>query len=166
MAVSLTVVLGFSGLLLLRWRGTARAPEADWDWARDFSPEKYRPMQRLLCEEDSEFLKSQPGFHSSLIRALRANRRRVFRAYLRSLHRDFNRLYFAAKECATYSSRDQSELVTAIARQRAIFYWAMFQVEFRLALHWMGLGAVDVRPLLAPLNAMREVTREFQPASA
>jgi hypothetical protein len=164
--VSLTVLLGFFGLILLRWRGRSHAPEADWNWIRDFSPERYRPMERLLSKEDDLFLRSQPGYDPSMSRTLRTGRRRVFRSYLQSLRRDFNRLYYVAKVCAIYGAGDQSELVSAIARQRVVFYRVLFQVEVRFALHWAGVGEVDIRPLLEPLSALRAVACSFEPAAA
>lgn len=165
-AVSLTVLLGFSGVIALRRRGGSHAPEAHWDWVRDFSLDKYRPMHRLLLKEDRTFLESQPGYHPAMSRTLRAGRRRVFRSYLKDLRRDFNRLYFAAKMCAIYSTADATDLVNAIARQRVLFYWILFQVEVRFALHWAGIGTVDIRPLLEPLGALREAARSMQPVAA
>jgi hypothetical protein len=165
-AVSLTVVLGFVGLTIMRRRAGLRADAADWDWVGEFSVEKYRPMHRLLCEEDHAFLRTQPGYQSSLSRTLRRNRLRVFRSYLRSLRRDFTRLYWAAKASVLYSPTDESQALQAIVRQRAIFYLALCRLEMRLALYSLGIGTVDLQPVLGALEAMRDATRVLQPAAA
>jgi hypothetical protein len=161
-AVSLTVVLGY-GLLISRRRTNSQRAMPDWNWALDFSLEKYRPMQRLLCQEDYAFLKTQPGYEPSMARTLRKGRCRVFRSYLRSLHRDFDGLYYAAKVMVLNSESDQTDLVQVIFRQRMFFYWALFLVECRLALYTLGLGTVDVRPVLGALEAMRDATQILQP---
>ena len=164
--VSLTVGLGFVGLVIMRRRAGSRASATDWDWARDFSVEKYRPMQRLLSEEDQRFLKAQSGYQPSLSRTLRKDRCRIFRSYLRSLRRDFNRLYWAAKESVLYSASDETQMVQAIVRQRAIFYLALCRVELSLALYTLGVATVDVYPVLEALAALRDATRVPQPVSA
>lgn len=165
-AVSLTVILGFAGLLMVRRRAAYHSATPDWDWAKDFSLEKYRPMQRLLCPDDYAFLKVQRGYQPSMARTLRQDRRRVFRSYLASLRRDFNRLYHTAKVALLLGDSDQAALMHALVRQRMIFYVALCLVEFRLGLYALGIGTVDIRPVLGALEAMRDSTRVFQPVSA
>src|SRR6476469_5982780 len=91
LTVTLAVVLGFYCLVLLHRRGSSRVHTANCDWAEGFSIAKYRPMQRLLSREDLLFLRSQPGYDLSLEKSLCKDRRRVFRSYLKSLRRDFDR---------------------------------------------------------------------------
>lgn len=166
LGISLTAALGFFGLILLRQRTNLRVRAEDWEWANEFSVDKYRPMQRLLSEEDCLFLKSQPGYHPSILQALRKDRRRVFRVYLRSMRRDFNRLYLAAKEAAMYAHGSELNLLEMMVRQRAVFLWALAVVEMRLALYTLGIGTVDIRPVLGYLEAMQDATRILQPAGA
>ncbi len=153
LSTSVFVTLAFLGLLWMRRQGTGTVLEEDCDWAEDFSATKYRPMARLLSEDDIRFLESQPGFHPSMIRTLRRDRRRVFRSYLRSLRRDFNRLYVTAKQAALYSDPADG-LAPAILRQRLAFYQASLLVEVRLALYTAGIGTVDVAPLIAAVEQM------------
>ena len=163
LAACLTVLLGFTGLIYMRQRTAQRDSAADWEWANGFSVDRYRPMQRLLSEDDCTFLKGQRGYHPSILQSLRHDRRRVFRMYLRSLNRDFNRLYWAAKEAVMFSHAGEAGLLTMIVRQRVLFLWALSLVEMRLVLHAAGIGTVDVRPVLGALEAMREATRILQP---
>src|SRR5690242_7577077 len=97
-AVLLAVLVAAAFAVLFR-RLIARDKDshADLEWSSEFSIAKYRPMERLFLEEDYDFLAAQPGFHPRIYRKLQAERRRVFRHYLRCLRRDFNRLSTAAK---------------------------------------------------------------------
>src|SRR5689334_8935997 len=81
----LAITFGFSCVIMLR-RRQSRAGVPDWNWIEDFSIDRYRPMQRLLCQEDYVFLESQRGYDPSISRTLRKDRRRVFRSYLHSMH--------------------------------------------------------------------------------
>ncbi|MGE5645117.1 MAG: hypothetical protein ACM336_04935 [Acidobacteriota bacterium] len=141
----------FRGLL-----APGRDRQADLEWSSEFSIAKYRPMERLFLEEDYDFLAAQPGFHPRIYRKLQAERRRVFRHYLRCLRRDFNRLSAAAKLLLLSAPSDRPDLASALLKQRMIFTYAMAAVEFRLVLQSMGIGTVDVRRLVDAVDGMRE----------
>jgi hypothetical protein len=149
----LAVVVGFA----------RRKPEAapDLDWCRTFSLARYRPMERLFVQEDYEFLSSQPGFKPEIYRRLQAERRRVFRRYLRSLSRDFDLLLGAAKTLILNSVEDRPDLAKMLMRQRLVFSYALATVHVRLALQGLGLGTVDVRPLVGALDALRMELRSL-----
>jgi hypothetical protein len=158
--IILTLVLapcaGAAILLLVR-RLTSRGAisECDPDWFATFSIGTYQPMLRLLAEEDYKFFAAQPGITPKAVHQLRRERRRVFRAYLNNLVKDFHRLHLAARMTLIYSPVDRSDLAQTLLRQRAIFMWAVTMVEFRLVLHSLGLGAVDASQLLGALENMR-----------
>src|SRR5688500_15536009 len=93
-AASLAVVLIIAFAALLR-RVLAPPKPVEGDagaWLDSFSISRYRPMERLLSEDDYEFLAAQPGYEPSIARNLRKQRRRVFRTYLQQVSRDFARL--------------------------------------------------------------------------
>jgi hypothetical protein len=142
---------------LVVWKMTSRTRPADYDpaWLEEFSIAKYRPMLRLLSEDDYEFLASQAGYQGKIASQLRAERRKVFRAYLRNLVRDFHRLHHVAKMMAVYSIQDRPEFATALLKQRIVFSVAVTGVRARLVLHTVGIGAVDVRNLIETLDQMR-----------
>src|SRR5579863_2042122 len=71
---------------------------------------KYRPMERLLGEEDFRFLAAQPGFSPKLGRRLRTERRQIFKGYLRSLSRDFHNISAACRMLVVHSAEDRAEL--------------------------------------------------------
>ena len=121
----------------------------------DFSLERYQPMGRLLTEEDLGFLRSQPGYRPEMGRRWKRERRRIFRLYLAELKADFRRLHAQARELVASSGADSEGLVGALMKQQVTFLVASRALEFRLALQWIGIGRVDVTPLIALIEAMR-----------
>jgi hypothetical protein len=146
-------------LLFRRLRSREDAAQADLGWSSEFSIAKYRPMERLFLEEDYDFLAAQPGFHPKIYSRLQAERRRVFRHYLRCLRRDFDRLSTAAKTLLLMAPQDRPDLARSILRQRVMFNWAMCVVEVRLQLQTLGIGTVDVRRLVGVMESMRDQLR-------
>jgi hypothetical protein len=156
--LALAVLLGVAAAILLlvrRLTAPSSVSECDPEWVANFSMTTYRPMLRLLDEEDFRFLASQPGVSAGTIRELRRERRRVFRAYLRNMVRDFHRLHLAARMSLLYATEDRSDLAQALFRQRITFTGAVLQVEFRLMLHAAGVAPVDVTGLIGALDSMR-----------
>src|SRR5258706_5030871 len=94
----LSLALGSIGLAFVFLYRTLSSRE-DLDISVDrclaLSPERYRPMARLLQEKDFHHLAAQSGFSADLGRRFRIERRRIFRNYLRILRRDFNRVALA-----------------------------------------------------------------------
>ncbi len=158
--LALAVVLVFLALFR-RLVGRGRATEPDLAWSSEFSIAKYRPMERLFLEEDYDFLAAQPGFHPRISRKLQAERRRVFRHYLRCLRRDFDRLSTTAKLLLLEAQQDQPELARSLVRQRMMFSLALTMVQLRLVLQPLGLGTVDVHRLVEAVEGMREQLRSL-----
>lgn len=152
--LALMTAAGFA-LLFRRLLSPARLDGLSRDWLSSFSVARYRPMERLLDEEDYRFLSSQSGDTTDLVRRLRAERRKIFRGYLGCLKKDFNRLEGLLRLYTVYAEEDRPELVRAILRRRLRFTCAFWAVEFRLLLHSLGMGTVDVRQVLAPLDSMK-----------
>lgn len=150
-ALVLTVTLA-----LRRLMRQGQHAQFDADWLNDFSAAKYRPMMRLLAEDDYEFLALQPGYQAQLAKQLRAERRKIFRAYLRNLTADFERLYRSGQVIVTYSAGDKSELAAALFRQRVHFYWALSLVYARLSIHAFGWTNIEVSNLLRSLEHLRQ----------
>jgi hypothetical protein len=123
------------------------------------SPAKFRPMERLLREDDFKFLAAQPGYSSRLGRRFRSERRRVFRVYLRNLSEDFRRVALACHLLMIHSAVDRRDLASALLRQRLTFALGMLAIEGRLLLHAAGIGTVDVRGLVASLGAVQDQIR-------
>ena len=152
--LALVVGLGFSFAWSFR---RLLAPAADFSRLAEFSVETYRPMERLLLEDDFHFLRWQTGFAPDLEKRLRADRRRVFRAYLRGLTADFRLLHRAARILVSQHPEDRPDLAAGLVRQQLLFWWRLSVIHTRLWLSAVpGVDLqVDVRGLLRPVEWFR-----------
>ncbi|MGH9632120.1 MAG: hypothetical protein ACRD7E_27765 [Bryobacteraceae bacterium] len=160
----LSLVACLFGLVFRRLASPSMVAECDPAWLSEFSVAKYRPMLRLLAEEDYGFLSEQVGYQSKISRKLRAERRKIFRAYLRNLTADFHRLHLSARMMLVYAPDDRPEVAAALMKQRMLFVAAVLSVEARLALHAIGIGTVDVRNLVGSLESLRASVGQLAPA--
>ena len=117
---------------------------------------RYRPMQRLLDAADFDFLSSHPACNSKILRQMRTDRVRLFRAYLRSLTLDFARTATGLESVMIASNVDRPDLAKLIGKSRLGFAKGLVVVEIRLVLFRYGLGSVDIQPLVASIARMRE----------
>ena len=154
-AVCLLAIGAVTWVLIRKLAVPATVAQCDPSWVDGFSVEKYRPMLRLLSDRDHEFMVGQPGFRPEMWKRLRSERRKIFRAYLRNLIRDFHRLHLAGRMILVYSAQDRPELAALLLRQRIQFTWAVLQIQCRLTFHAIGVATVDVSPLIEALEAAR-----------
>jgi hypothetical protein len=169
---AITLLVLFAALAFSFWRLASRldAQQCTAEWLDTFSLERYAPMERLLDEGDFAFLASQPGYREEIGKRLRAERRKVFRGYLRSLVRDFNQLMRIGRMMVVYSTQDQQEFAHDLLHQQVKFYARVGALELQLALYPLGWRGLDVRGLLAALGTMRarvqSLTQEPPPLAA
>jgi hypothetical protein len=149
---SLSALLWVLTRMILRRRISAPLVSDDTD---GFSWDRYQPMGRLMAEEDLVFLKSQPGYRAEIGERWKRERRRIFRLYLAELKADFRRLHAHARELVAGSGVDSAALLEALMKQQFTFMMATTALEFRLALQWIGIGRVDITPLIEMVEAMR-----------
>lgn len=149
---SLTGLLWVLTQMLWRRRSSATL---DSDEIAGFSLERYQPMGRLLAEEDLVFLKSQPGYRPEMGKRWKRERRRIFRLYLAELKTDFRRLHAHARELVAGSGADSAVLVEVLMKQQLTFLLATTALEFRLALQRIGVGKLDITPLIELVETMR-----------
>lgn len=147
--------IGLAVVFLYRALASRQNAEIPLDELLVLSPDKYRPMARLLQEEDFRFLSSQPGFSPRLGRHFRTERRRIFRGYLRSLSKDFARVSMACQMLIIHAADDRGDLAKSLIRKRLMFRFGMVAIEGRLLLHTAGVGTVDVRGLVESLETMQ-----------
>jgi len=154
-----------SAAVTLAWIRAKRYKSFDRDavGSEGFSPARYEPMKRLLSEEDFEFLKRRPGVGPALIRQMRVQRRKAFRSYLYELASDFNRLHEEARLMVAVAPEEYSELIGVLMRAQIRFWSALAGVEVRLALHAIGIGQIEVRSLLAPLETLHSAVHHATP---
>lgn len=129
--------------------------------ARTIDAGRYRPMLRLLAQDDFEYIRSSEPASRRLIESARAQRRRVFRAYLRSLQKDYSRLLADVRLMMVNSGVDRPELASALVRNRVLFTATMMRIQFRLGLHAAGVGTVDVSGLIGVIEGLSEQARSF-----
>jgi hypothetical protein len=119
--------------------------------ATSVAADRYRPMLRLLSNDDLAFVST----NSKLKRELRARRRSLFRRYLGCLTRDYAQLLASVRLAMVHSGVDRPDLAKALARNRVLFAVAICKVELRLALHATGMGNVDISGLVQALETLR-----------
>jgi hypothetical protein len=137
--VSIFFTLAFLAFLAVRLR-ISRAAKYDFDpdWYAAFSTEKYRLMLKLLVDHDHGFSQLRSG---RIRKRIRAERRNLFRGYLRNLVRDFDRLFRAARLMSVHADRDCSNVAIELIRLRANFLLKLAGVHFSLTMHALDISA-------------------------
>src|SRR5712691_10100392 len=153
------VPIGAALVFLFRTLSSRSSSDISVDGCLVLPPGKYRPMERLLQKDDFRFLAAQSGFSPQLGRRFRTERRRIFRAYLRNLRRDFSRLSSAFRILIVHSVEDRGDLAKSLMRMRVMFAFGMLAVEGRLLMHAAGMGAINVSGLVASLDTMQAQMR-------
>ncbi len=115
------------------------------------SADRYRPMLRLLADEDLTFVPAD----TRMRKTLRSKRRALFRSYLACLARDYSLLLAGVRTVMVQSGVDRPDLARALAKNRLLFAITLYKVELRLALHAVGVGTVDISGLVDALDALR-----------
>lgn len=151
--IAVLLIAAIIGLFVYRTGSRQPVELPDAEWLSSFSPERYRPMLRLLSEEDYDWLASQ-GLDSKSIAALRNERRAIFRTYLSNIARDFSYMNLMAQSLLLTLSDDQPELVVKLVTVRVSFQRTMLMVRTHLLLNRLGLHAVDASSLVAGLEEM------------
>jgi hypothetical protein len=147
--------VGLALLFLYRTLSLRQHGETDFDQCLVLPPERYRLMERLLHESDFRFLATQPGFSPQMGRRFRAQRRRIFRGYLRNLRKDFGRMSLALHALIVHAAEDRGDLAAAVTRQRLLFMLGMLAIEARLLLHAVGVRMVDVGDMVESFETMQ-----------
>jgi hypothetical protein len=121
---------------------------------------RYRPMVRLLSDEDTAFISA----NKPMLRKLRTERRQIFRGYLNCLTKDYARLLDGVRLAMVRSGVDRPDLARALAKNKILFTLALCRIEYRLLLHSAGLGKVDVSGLVDAMDALRAQVSFLVPA--
>jgi hypothetical protein len=131
----------------------------------ELSVSKYRPMFRLLEEDDILFLKNQPGYRPGMERRLMAERRRVMRQYLSAMCGDFSRLHSLATDMLLAAPEDQPELARVLFDSKFRFMKCMALAHAGLAMHALGVPPVSIQGLTSAFESLEvetlNVTRTF-----
>ena len=158
------IVLVWALVELFRRFGSPQQFPVTVEWIDELSVERYRPMLRLLNQEDVHFLRTQPVFcqadgdqvpHSTL-----STLPRVFEAP----GQRFRRICSALKVLIVQSRQDRPDPASLLLRNQITFTYRMMMVQARLACYRHGFGNVDVTGLVKLFDGMRLELRTLVPA--
>lgn len=151
-------------LLFRQYRAVRRvAASLDPDHLYQLSVDRYRPMLRLLDEQDLLLLRTQPGFTPDMPVRIRLQRCHIFRQYLVSLNSDFQQVVMLLKILMAQSSEDRPELARVLVRMQILFALGMLMIRLRLILYRWGLAKVHISPLIDMFDFVREKLRVLAP---
>jgi hypothetical protein len=161
LAITIALLIGCFAILFWRLASRFDAQHCTAEWLDQFTLSTYTPMQRLLDRKDLAFLAAQPGYRPEISSRLIAERRKIFRSYLRMLVRDFNQLIRIGKLMVVYSTHDQTEFARSLLRQQVKFYVQVSMLHVQSTLYpWAGI-TVDAQGLLSALGDMRNQVRQL-----
>jgi hypothetical protein len=135
------------------------------EWLNQLSVDRYRPMLRLLDEEDFRILRAQPGCTPEMAEKVRGQRYRIFQGYLRSLESDFQKVSSALRMLISHAPEDRPDLAGVLLRTEILFACGMWMVRVRLRLYGWGVGSVNVAPLVQLFNRLRVEVSALVPAA-
>ena len=158
------IVLVWALVELFRRFGSPQQFPVTVEWIDELSVERYRPMLRLLNQEDVHFLRTQPGFTKQMATKFRIQRCQLFQEYLRHLDNDFRRICSALKVLMVQSKQDRPDLASLLLRNQITFTYRMMMVQARLVCYRHGFGNVDVTGLVKLFDGMRLELRTLVPA--
>ncbi len=150
-AFSTLVLVIVLAVLYHRLALSSRRPAFSAEWWSEFSPERYRPLQRLLSQDDFEFVRTLPGYQPGMDRSFRKRRIAVCRAYLSEMRLDFLRLQ-AVGQALIIAGKATPGLQDELFRQKVIFTRAWWRVRLQVAAYSIGVGSVDTSGLLEALD--------------
>ena len=132
----------------------------DKQWFEDFSAFRYLPMRRLLNGADQAFVQRQQQNGGGTLREFRAERRMLFRLYLKDLQSDFARLSIGAKRAILAATEDQSEQVSSLIRLEWNFRKAVWMAHGQIFMHACGFSPADAGGLIDALQHFEFTIRE------
>ncbi|HLW77219.1 MAG TPA: hypothetical protein VKS01_09535 [Bryobacteraceae bacterium] len=114
-------------------------------------------LERLLNDDDFEFLARQPGYTREIGRRLRRGREHILRLYLRDLAWRFRRLHDEARAVASEGGVEHVPLIGRLIHQRLAFWMALARIEIELAvspLGWCNRRSVKARAVRDAMAAL------------
>jgi hypothetical protein len=163
------VILGLLAVVLLvaaalgLTRFSAPKPDAARSYGSDsafldqFSVSRYRPVLRLANRMDRGYLEKAHG--KRLAAVYRKTQRVLLREYLRDLSKDVNRLYAILNARSANARSDEADVSLALTEQQTSFALLIWGIEARLVLDAIMPGPLNIRPLMAALDALTSQTQ-------
>jgi hypothetical protein len=152
------------GIVSLRLRRRSQRPVvAPSNW--EFDIRRYRPMERLLAEDDLSYLTSL-GLGQRTVKQFRKERRRIFRRYLRNLQVDFWSLHAAARALLIEAPEDRPELAAAILRQQFAFQRTVWMIRLGLLVPGFSGATAEVSRLQELAESVHSSAKLVQASAA
>jgi hypothetical protein len=157
-------VLAVLGARLLTLGSANNASSLESLLSSDSISDRYRPMERLLRESDWKYLSAQSGLTPARIRKIQAQRRAIFRKYLKSMNNDFSALSLLVRSLMVQSPVDRPDLDSALGRIRNTYYLAVLKIEVRLLAQAAGVPSmkIDISGLTRALDEIGAHARLMQ----
>jgi hypothetical protein len=165
MVVVAVLLAGGFVILLRRVAGEPQTLPVTAQWIDDLSMERYRPMLRMLADDDQQYLKGQVGFGGASLRQFRADRCEIIRGYLRWLESDFARISMALRVLMVQSRSDRPDLAVFLIRQKLAFQLGILAIEAHLRVYRWGLTRIDVSSVMKAFDSLRVELRQMVPVS-
>ena len=164
------LLAGVFALVFWKLAASAVSVPAGEDWLEEISPDRYRPLARLLDPAEYQRLRAHPAFDPKMLRRFRMQRVSAFRGYLRTLSLDYSRVCSGIRSLMVGATQDRGDLAGVLVRQQVIFTFRFMLAQCHLSLHACGIGTVDVADLVGALDSMRlqlnSLMEAAQPAGA
>lgn len=138
--------------------------DATWsdEWFEEFSSFRYLPMRRLLSSEEEEFWMQSTEGGPHRRNEFRAERRRLFREYLKLISSDFDRLSQGVRLSAVHATEDRSADIAQLISLQWSLRKLLWQAEFRLMFHWLGFQPADATEIINAMQSFEFSLREVR----
>lgn len=129
----------------------------------DVSADRYRPVVRLLDPQDLAFLEQLPGYHPSIGRRLRNERRKLMLTYLSMMKTDFDASYRLATDMLANAPQDQGSFAEILLRERSRFLLNYWRIRVSLVLRLTGETPAVARQMLASMQSVEQCLQTVSP---
>ena len=142
--------------------------QAAWsdEWFEEFSSFRYLPMRRLLSGEEEEYWMQSTDGSKYLREEFRAERRRLFRGYLKLISFDFGRLSQGVRLCLVHATEDRTVDISHLVSLEWSLRKLLWRAEVSIMFHWLGIKPVDATQLINALQGFEFSLREIRLSGA
>jgi hypothetical protein len=123
-------------------------------------------MRRLLSNEEEEYWMQSTENSQYRRDEFRAERRRLFREYLKLIASDFGRLSQGVRLCVVHASEDRSADISKLVGLEWSLRKLLWQAEITLLFHWLGVKPVDAVEIINALQRFEFSLREIRVSGA
>lgn len=144
--------------------GLPQASSQVWseEWFAEFSSFRYLPMRRLLSEDEEEYWMQSTAGSRFQREEFRAERRRLFREYLRLISADFACLSQGVRLSVVHAAEDRSEEISQLLSLEWSLRKLLWKAQIGLMFHWLGVKPVDATQLINALQGFEFSLREIR----